>query len=97
MSDETGSLSDDVRAALEATCDALMMIESLRTKRGQHARDPGPHLIEAIAMLRQAIKELRLARGGEESVVGRGFVVSYAPVVGDREARSFQASPRRTA
>jgi hypothetical protein len=100
MSDVAGPHSDAVLTALEATCDALMTLESGRAEADERISDPARHhLGEAIALLRRAMEELRLARGRQESVVGRGFVVSQAPPVADRRSRPVPAQerPRRTA
>ena len=83
MSDSTCPQPDDVRSALEATCDALMTLESVRATTDDCSWDEERHLIEAIGLLRQTIRELRLARGDQESVVARGFVVGDASALAD--------------
>lgn len=88
---------DEVRAALDATCDALMTLEALRSRGVDLAWDPERHLPEAIGLLRQAIAELLLARGGEESIVRYGFVLGDTPAPRPRGGGSPHASPRRTA
>jgi hypothetical protein len=65
-----------LQTALDASCDALMMLQSL---------DPAPgasevcaahqHIRRATKSLRCAIEQLRLAHGEEPSMVGLGFVV----------------------
>jgi hypothetical protein len=78
MTDSAGSGLDHVRHALEATCDALMALESIALALRDGDGEPGVpvRVSQAIASLRQAIGDLRLARGVDESAVGRGFVVA---------------------
>ncbi len=83
MSDSACPHPEDVRSAIDATCDALMTLEAIRAQTEDCGWDEQCHLIEAIGLLRQAIKELRLARGGEESVVAAGFVLGEESALGD--------------
>jgi hypothetical protein len=96
MSDSYRGGPDYVQNALEATCDALMTLESIRGAPGARGYSSELQVTQAIASLRQAISELRLARGNEESMVALGFVVGTAPERRDQRPRS-QARPRRTA
>jgi hypothetical protein len=89
---------DPVQDALEASCDALMTLESIRAGSAAENRTKQLHLAQAMASLRHAIAELRLVRPEGESIVGLGFVCE--PETGsDQHARGdrSQASPRRTA
>lgn len=69
--------SDKVDAALEASCDALVMLQSLRVTT------PGPlaasgdlvHVQRAIDSVHRAIEELRLTRRGGASPAAFGFVM----------------------
>jgi hypothetical protein len=87
--------TDNLQSALEASCDALMMVESARFT-GDFGADG--HVERAIESLRGAIDELRLARDEEASMVGLGFVVraDARRLAGPRSPASH-ASPRRTA
>jgi hypothetical protein len=73
---------DKLQTALEASCDALMMLQSmeLAADRGDDDDDGDDslahqHVREATESLRCAIVELRQARSQDASVVGLGFVV----------------------
>jgi hypothetical protein len=96
MSDSDCQRPDYVQNALEATCDALITLESIRASPARD-RKADLQVVQAMSSLRQAISELRLAHAEEdESMVGLGFVVrtnarrrAATPVP--------QASPRRTA
>jgi hypothetical protein len=81
MTDADGSGLDHVYSALEATCDALMTLESVAVALGDRGGEAGVpvHVAQAIASLRRAIRDLRLARGTEESAVALGFVVETSP------------------
>jgi hypothetical protein len=81
MTDSDGSGLDHVYSALEATCDALMMLQCVAVAFADRGGEPGvPVRVEqAIASLRRAIADLRLAHGAEESVVALGFVVETSP------------------
>jgi hypothetical protein len=97
MSDSHCQGPDYVQNALEATCDALMALESIRVAPGARGRSSELQVAQAIASLRQAISELRLARGEEESMVALGFVVGTSPQRRGKRPRVPQARPRRTA
>jgi hypothetical protein len=64
-----------VQNALEATCDALMTLESCRAASSGRRSSLQLHVTRAIGSLRQAISELRQARGDDDSIVAHGFVV----------------------
>jgi hypothetical protein len=72
--------TDYIQNALEATCDALMTLESIpaagETSRGGAAAAASDlHVAQAIASLRHAISELRLAHAHEGSALALGFVM----------------------
>jgi hypothetical protein len=69
---------DHVRAALEASCGALIALELIRarmTDAADDVRSMQGHITEAIDSLTQAIGELRLARDDQASAVALGFVL----------------------
>jgi hypothetical protein len=71
--------SEYVDAALEASCDVLMVLQSLRTNDADASMgDSGEvmHVQRAIESVRQTIEELRLARRGVCSVTALGFVMA---------------------
>lgn len=71
--------SDYVDAALEASCDVLMVLESLRNDGADAARSASGelvHLQRAIESVRRTIEELRMARQGVPSVTALGFVMA---------------------
>jgi len=90
--------SEQVERALEASCGALMTLESMRRDPGERDLDAigvQGHLQQAIESLRSAIVELRLARTIPVSPIALGFVAGSPdrppPDVG------VQSSPLRTA
>jgi hypothetical protein len=97
MSDSHCQGPDYVQNALEATCDALMTLETIRAAPGPRSGSSELQVAQAIASLRQAIIELRLARGEEESAVALGFVVRTSPQRRAKRRPVPQARPRRTA
>jgi len=96
--DDSRPTPDYVQNALEASCDALMTLESIRTVPAGDGSEPGAqlHVAQAIASLRHAISELRLAHDHDASMVGLGFVVKTVPGR-PQNRRGRQARPRRTA
>ena len=79
QSDNSRPAPDSVRNALESSCDALMMLESIREATVNSSAEASAaqlHVAEAIAALRLAISKLRLAHDHDASMVGLGFVVS---------------------
>ena len=92
-SEATGT-SDHVRAATEATCEALLAIELL-----QSLDDPDRsvqdrrHLSQATASLRRALAELRLASTDPPGVLTLGFVLEAPHVTQQRSARSLSLQP----
>ena len=88
---------DRIEAALEATCDALITLQSIDVLPGIE-EDPGEvHVAQAMSHLRQAIDELRDAQAKGQTGLALGFVLA-----GDRREPGHkdavnQSSPRRTA
>lgn len=88
---------DRIEAALEATCDALMTLQSVDTLPSI-ANDPGEvHVAQAISHLRQAVDELRDARSERQTGLALGFVVASDRRESGRRDSASQSSPRRTA
>src|SRR6478672_7620542 len=96
MSDPDCQRPDYVQNALEATCDALITLESIRAAPAAGDWRPDLQVVQAITSLRQAISELRLAHAEDESAVALGFVVR-TKASHEKRSRLGQASPRRTA
>ena len=89
---------DRIGMALEATCDALITLQTIDALPSIGEAGHGElHVAEAIAHLRQAIHELRDAQSDGQTGLAMGFVLA-----GDRRNSSagggpVQSSPRRTA
>lgn len=92
---------DRIEAALEATCGALIALESLTSGAPEHphgADGMQEHVGRAIRSLRDAIDELRSAQGAGADGLALGFVSE-----GSRAAArgaphdTGQSNPRRTA
>jgi hypothetical protein len=91
---------DTLQSALEASCDALMTLQSIEhgAREDEEPCAARRHVVQAIDSLRFAIDELRLAREEDASIVGHGFVVRADPVTGARgPGADGQVRPRRTA
>jgi hypothetical protein len=92
---------DRIEAALEASCGALVTLESINAGAvdGLHDIDGTQrHLGLAIGSLREAIEELRLAQSKGSSALAIGFVLKgndRAP--GGAQPDPDQSKPRRTA
>jgi hypothetical protein len=74
-----GRSSDNVDAALEASCDVLMVLQSLRTDSPDAASSTSGelmHVQRAIESVRRTIEELRMARLGVASATAFGFVMA---------------------
>jgi hypothetical protein len=89
---------DRIGTALEATCDALMALQSIDVlpSRPESEDDEG-HVELALSHLRHAVDELRDAQAQGQTGLAVGFVLA-------RDQRSLaidgepgQSSPRRTA
>ena len=91
-------MSDHIRAATEATCEALLAIELLEAADGpDRSIQDRLHLSQATASLRQAIAELRLACDDPPGVLTLGFVLGTerVKVHRNRRRRSLQPAPDR--
>ena len=83
---------DDVEAALEASCGALVTLQRVHVELGHRIDLTGiqAHIAHAEANLRVAIEELRRAHSRGTSGLALGFVLA-------RRGRGRQSRPRRTA
>jgi hypothetical protein len=91
-------MSDHMRAATEASCDALLAIELLEAADGpERSIQDRLHLSQAAASLRQAIAELRLASADSPGVLTFGFVLGTERVTMRRNRRRplLQPAPDR--
>lgn len=89
---------DCIGATLEATCDALMTLQSINLLSS--VRENGhveAHVTEAVLHLRHAIDELRDAHTQGQTGLALGFVLARDSKNSGRSSRSGQSSPRRTA
>lgn len=91
---------DQIEAALEAACGALITLESISpgASRGlDDADEMQRHVGLAIRSLRQAIEELRLAQSNGSSALAIEFVLNTRAPRGSAEPGPSQTKPRRTA
>ncbi len=91
-------MSDHLRAATEASCEALLAIELLEAADGpERSVQDRLHLTQATASLRRALAELRLASTDPPGVLTLGFVLGTDRVKVSRARRrqSLQAAPDR--
>lgn len=89
---------DRIGAALDATCDALMTVQSIDALPTTPEDEPGEgHMGRAISHLRSAIDELRNAHAQGQTGLALGFVLAgkRRSVIDDCDPD--QSSPRRTA
>jgi hypothetical protein len=89
---------DRIGAALEATCDALMTLQSIDVlpSRPEHDRGEG-QVARAVSHLRQAIDELRDAQAQGQTGLAMGFVLARDQRNLTADGDPGQSSPRRTA
>ena len=86
-----------IQTAIEASCGALITLESLHARAGAGAvEDLRRPIQQAIESLRQTITELRSASDDGTRMPPGGFVLR-ASVPGLGKPRAGYASPRRTA
>jgi hypothetical protein len=91
-------MSDHVRAATEASCEALLAIELLEAAGGpDRSVHDRLHLSQASASLRRALDELRLACADPPGVLTLGFVLGSdrANLRRNRGGPSIQAAADR--
>lgn len=92
-SEATGT-SDHVRAATEATCEALLAIELLEAADGpDRSAQDRLHLSQATVSLRRAVAELRLASTDAPGVLTLGFVLEPKRVKRCRTAHGLSLQP----
>jgi hypothetical protein len=89
---------DRIGAALEATCDALMALQSIDVLPAmpENAQGDG-HVEHAISHLRHAVDELRDAQANGQTGMALGFVLARDQRSSTTEDEPGQSSPRRTA
>lgn len=89
---------DRIGVALEATCDALMTLQSIDVLSmiPEDANGAG-NVARAITHLRQAVDELRGAQTRGQTGLALGFVLARDQRNASGEAEPDQSSPRRTA
>ena len=89
---------DRVEVALEATCDALMTLQSIdalaRIPAGENGKG---HIARAISHLRHAVDELRDAQAAGQTGLALGFVLAREQRNSNADGETGQSSPRRTA
>ena len=91
-------MSEHVRAATEASCEALLAIELLEAADcPDRSVQDRLHMSQAAASLRRAIAELRLASSDPPGVLTLGFVLGTERVRVRRNGADAHSSPLRTA
>ena len=88
---DSPSATDRIEAALEASCAALVTLESLSFGAGEPSGRQ-ERVVTAIRSLRHAIEQLRWAQSDHADELALGFVLNGRPRPGRRQSR-----PRRTA
>jgi hypothetical protein len=92
------SVLDRVGTALEATCDALMTLQSIDVVPSISAEESGEgHVARAISHLRHAADELRDAQAQGQTGLAVGFVLARDQRTSAGDGEPGQSSPRRTA
>jgi len=92
---DPGTVSDHLDAALEASCDTLVVLQSIRALGADDVGGGEGQLTRAIKSLRRAIAELRKARREQPAALALGFVMDTPS--GGRDPAGAQSKPRRTA
>ena len=89
---------DRIGVALEATCDALITLQSIDVQPGmdQDPRAEG-RVARAILHLQHAIEELRDAQAQGQTGLALGFVLARDRLSSSDDGPTGQSSPRRTA
>lgn len=89
---------DRIGVALEATCDALITLESIDVLPGMDEdAHTGRHIAQGISHLQHAIQELRDAHAQGQTGLSLGFVLARDRRNSSNDGRTGQSSPRRTA
>lgn len=89
---------DLIEDALEATCDALITLESLCAEGGADGASQQLYLSQAVASLHRAVAELRLVHTEPIGIAALGFVCEPEnDSEPSRQEDHDQARPRRTA
>jgi hypothetical protein len=89
---------DRIGEALEATCDALMALQSIDVLPATPENGHGEgHVAQAAAHLRHAIDELRNAQPQGQTGLALGFVLARDQRNSSGDVAPGQSSPRRTA
>jgi len=89
---------DRIGVALEATCDALMTLQSIDVLPSISDDGTGEgHIARAVSHLRQAVDALRDAQARGQTGLALGFVLARDQRSSNGDGESGQSSPRRTA
>jgi hypothetical protein len=89
---------DRIGAALEATCDALMALQSIDVLPAMPKSEHGDgHVERAVSHLRHAVDELRDAQAQGQTGLALGFVLARDQRSLTTDGEPDQSSPRRTA
>jgi hypothetical protein len=90
---------DRIGVALEATCDALMTLQSIDVLPNDIEEDGNGagHVARAMSHLRSAVEELRNAQAHGQTGLAFGFVLARDQRSSSGEGEPDQSSPRRTA
>ena len=89
---------DRIGAALEATCDALMALQSIEVLSSMTESELGEvHVERAVSHLRHAVDELRDAQAQGQTGLALGFVLARDQRGLTIDGEPGQSSPRRTA
>jgi hypothetical protein len=89
---------DRIGAALEATCDALMALQSIDVLPAMRESEQGDgHVERAVSHLRHAVDELRDAQAQGQTGLAHGFVLARDQRSLMTDGEPDQSSPRRTA
>lgn len=89
---------DRIGMALEATCDALMTLQSIDVLPTRPEDEHGEgHVARASTHLRRAIDELREAQAHGQTGLALGFVLARDRHSSNGDGSAGQSSPRRTA
>jgi hypothetical protein len=88
---------DHIEAALEASCGALITLQSIDLSAARDSDGLHGHIADAIFSLRHAIDELRSAQSRGASGLALGFVLARTRRGSGEDSDPDQSRPRRTA